>query len=89
MIMPDTYRAGPAVSSKEENEGQHANDAGMGHAKVGKPVRRTHSGLLPPETQVLSALQTGAHTATPDTKTVCLSYSGARLRKCFQEAKLW
>jgi hypothetical protein len=63
---------------------------------MGKPVRKTRkSGLQPSAIWVRpkhglrvheTNLASGTHTATPDTKTVCESYIGGRLRKCFDKA---
>jgi hypothetical protein len=63
---------------------------------MGKPVRKTiKPGLLPsavawrPKTGLKVreiALGLGAHTATPNTKTVWPIYSAERLRKCFEKA---
>jgi hypothetical protein len=80
-----------AISSEDKQHGQRSNDRRTGGAKVGKPVRRTNkSGLQPPQTQELKCgRRRGAHTATPDTKPYALTVATARLRKCFQEAKLW
>lgn len=83
-------------SSQIEQRGDGGDSHGTGESKMGKPVRKTmKSGLLPSAISVRpknglkvreTTLASGTHTATPDTKTVCESYIGGHLRKCFDKA---